>query len=73
MLRGVWRQAESFRARDVLKPVTRFTFPPVQPRMPRAWRNLDEEMRCWMWKYAMTKDDAAKVRALFAEAFAAPR
>lgn len=38
-----------------------------------AWRGLDEETRYCLWKYATTKDDAAKVRALFAEAFAAPR
>ncbi len=36
-----------------------------------AWRGLDEETRYCLWKYATTKDDAAKVRALFAEAFAA--
>jgi hypothetical protein len=36
-----------------------------------AWRSLDEETRYCLWKYATTKDDAAKVRMLFAEAFAA--
>jgi hypothetical protein len=36
-----------------------------------AWRALDEETRYCLVKYATTKDDAAKVRLLFEEAFAA--
>lgn len=36
-----------------------------------AWSALDEETRYCLWKCATTKDDAAKVRAVFAEAFAA--
>lgn len=35
-----------------------------------AWRALDEETRYCLWKYATTKDDAAKVRTLFTEALA---
>lgn len=32
------------------------------------WRTLDEETRYCLWKYATTKDDPAKIAALFAEA-----
>ena len=37
-----------------------------------AWRNLGEEARYCLWKYASTKDDGAKVAALFAETLDRP-